>query len=162
VQDIYWIAGSGNPSLAIVPRPRGDEWLEDEMMRMRRNGVDAVVSLLEPFEAEWLGLSEEKQAAEDAGLQFLNFPIRDTRVPADVAAFRAFVKGLAARIANGERIGVHCRGCIGRATITAACTLMHMGWDAQSALAAIMRARGVPVPDTPEQEQWILGYKADV
>lgn len=33
-------------------------------------------------------------------------------------------------------------------------------WDAQNASIAIGQARGVPVPDTPEQESWILGYEA--
>ena len=60
----------------------------------------------------------------------------------------------------GERIGVHCRGSIGRATVATACILIHLGWDAQTALAAIAHARGVPVPDTPEQECWILEYEA--
>jgi protein-tyrosine phosphatase len=81
-------------------------------------------------------------------------------VPEDVASFRQFVAGIADRLAAGEAVGVHCRGCIGRATITAACSLIHLGWKPAQALAAIARARGVEVPDTPEQEAWILAYKA--
>jgi protein-tyrosine phosphatase len=57
-------------------------------------------------------------------------------------------------------MGVHCRGSIGRATVTAACTLIHLGWTPQAALSAIQAARGCAVPDTQEQEDWILRYKA--
>jgi protein-tyrosine phosphatase len=64
-------------------------------------------------------------------------------------------------LAAGERIGVHCRGCIGRATITAACALIHRGWQARDALEAIAEARGFAVPDTLEQEDWTLMYKAE-
>jgi protein-tyrosine phosphatase len=92
-------------------------------------------------------------------LQFLSHPIPDTEPPPDAASFQIFVAGLANRLRAGEHVGVHCRGSIGRATVTAACTLIHMGWAPQAALAAIVVARGCAVPDTQEQENWILSYK---
>ena len=36
--------------LAIVPRPRGGDWLEDEVRAWREAGVDIVVSALEADE----------------------------------------------------------------------------------------------------------------
>ena len=45
--------------LAIVPRPRGNDWLEDEVTHMKRAGVDVLVSMLQPDEATELGLSAE-------------------------------------------------------------------------------------------------------
>ena len=98
--------------------------------------------------------------AEEAGMQFLSKPLVDANVPLDVVAFRSFVAGLASRLTSGERIGVHCRGSIGRSTLIAACTLIHLGWPARKALRVIEEARGCPVPDTPQQERWILEYKA--
>jgi hypothetical protein len=44
--------------------------------------------------------------------------------------------------------------------VTAACALIHLGWTPHAALAAITAARGLTVPDTQEQEDWILRYKA--
>jgi hypothetical protein len=35
-----------------------------------------------------------------------------------------------------------------------------LGWSPHAALVAITRARGLTVPDTQEQEDWILRYKA--
>ena len=141
-------------------RPRGEDWLEDELRRIKQGGIDTLVSLLEPFEARMLGLAQEEAQARAAGLEFLSYPIPDTHVPEDEAAFRQFVNGIAGRLKQGEHVGVHCRGCIGRATITAACALIHLGWKAGSAIEAITRARGTTVPDTVEQEDWILRYKA--
>jgi protein-tyrosine phosphatase len=66
---------------------------------------------------------------------------------------------LASRLRAGEHIGVHCRGSVGRATVTAACTLVELGWAPNAALAAIEAARGCPIPDTDEQEFWILNYR---
>jgi protein-tyrosine phosphatase len=163
VNDIFWVKGVPGdppPGLAIVLRPRGNDWLEDELTRMKRGGIDTVVSLLEPDEAELLGLAKEASLAAQAGMHFLSFPIPDTFVPRDEAAFRAFVFGLSARARAGQRIGFHCRGSIGRSTITAACTLVHLGWKPTAALAAIEAARGCAVPDTWEQKDWILHYES--
>ena len=158
MMDIFWIGGDPQPGLAIVTRPMNG--LPDEMRHLKLGGIDTLVSLLEPREAEWLGLKDEGRAAENAGIEFLNFPIPDTTVPLNVAKFRAFVLDLAARLRNGQRIGVHCRGSIGRATVTAACTLIHLGWNPAAALAAVEQTRGCPVPDTEEQQRWILAYEA--
>ena len=159
VNEIFWIDGPAAPHLAIVLRPAGDQELASGLRRLHEGGIQTIVSLLEPQEADWLGLGNEAEASARAGLQFFSFPIPDTHVPADTLAFRAFVAGLAQRLAAGEHIGVHCRGCIGRATVTAACALIHLGWEPRAALAAVAEARGLPVPDTTEQKQWILNYR---
>lgn len=158
--DIFWIGGHPRPGLAIVARPRGTKELEQEMAILKRDGINTLVSLLERHEEEWLGLEDERGEAEKAGLAFLNFPIPDTHVPEDIYRFRQFVSNLATRLRNGERIGVHCRGSIGRATVTAACTLIHLGWKPADALRAVEATRGCPVPDTDEQQQWIMAYEA--
>jgi protein-tyrosine phosphatase len=160
MMDIFWIAGDPAPGLAIVTRPRPTDWLPDEVRQLKLAGIDTLVSLLEWREAEWLGLEHEAREAANAGIAFLNFPIPDTTVPLNVARFRAFVADLATRLRSGERIGVHCRGSIGRATVTAACTLIHLGWKPAQALAAVEATRGCPVPDTEEQRRWILAYEA--
>jgi protein-tyrosine phosphatase len=159
VGEIFWVEGDPAIKLAIVLKPRGDDWLKDDLNNFKRGGVDTLVSLLEPEEAIWLGLADERPLAEEAGLTFLSYPIRDVHVPDNVHTFHAFVAGLAERLRTGERIGMHCRGSIGRAPTTAACTLIHMGWKAQDALDAIQAARGYPIPDTEEQRRWILRFE---
>jgi protein-tyrosine phosphatase len=158
MSEVFWIEGNPPVTLAIVLRPRGDEWLADEMARFKRAGLDTLVSLLEEHEADWLGLAEEPESAAGAGIEFLSHPIPDTQVPPDPLAFREFVAGLVNRLRRGEHIGIHCRGSIGRSTMTAAAALIHLGWKPREALAAIEEARGCQVPDTEEQLRWILSY----
>jgi len=160
VNDIFWIQGDPRIPLAVVMKPRPDDWLEDDLIRMKRDGVQTLVSLLEKDEEEMLGLGEEGPLASKVGMQFLSHPIPDVHVPPDLTAFQEFVADLANRIRGGEQIGVHCRGSIGRATVTAAATLIQLGWTPKDALTAIQTARGCAVPDTQEQENWILNYKA--
>jgi protein-tyrosine phosphatase len=158
--EVFWIKGNPPAALAIVLCPLGGPGLEDELRALKEAGVETLVSLLEKAEAEWLGLGAEEALAAKVGMQFLSHPIRDANLPRDAAAFSEFAAGLAERLRAGERIALHCRGSIGRAPLTAACTLVHLGWTARAALAAIEAARGCSVPDTDEQWKWILGYKA--
>jgi len=160
VNEVFWIEGNPPVPLAIVLCPYGGSVLKDELSEISRSGVKILVSLLEPDEADWLGLAEESALAVQLGMNFLSYPIQDVHVPANVHTFREFVWGLADRLRAGEHIGMHCRGSIGRAPLTAACTLIHLGWDAKDALEAIQTARGSVIPDTTEQLRWILHYKA--
>ena len=160
MSDVFWIKGNPSVSLAIVLCPLGYEDLFGELLRVQEQRVETLVSLLEPGEARLLGLAEEGSMAHQIGLEFLSFPLPDHQVPPDSDSLRAFVAGLSERIGDGERVGIHCRGSIGRATVIAACTLMHLGWPAKVALSAIEEARGCPVPDTQKQENWIMRYKA--
>jgi protein-tyrosine phosphatase len=160
MHNVFWIKGEPPPTLAMVLCPRGGNRLEDELLRIRREGVQILVSLLEEREAEMLGLAEEGSLAQRSGMKFLSFPIPDVHVPQDSDSFRAFAEMLASNLRAGEGIGVHCRGSIGRATVTAACALIHLGWEPRAALAAIEAARGCPIPDTEEQRRWIMHYKA--
>jgi hypothetical protein len=50
--DLFWITGLWRGRLAISTRPRGGEWLEDEIRGWHRARVDSVVSLLEKDEEE--------------------------------------------------------------------------------------------------------------
>lgn len=156
MKDIFWIDNTG---LAIVMRPRADK-LKDDLGRLKRGGIDILVSTLEPREARELGLAEEGPLAQDLGLHFLSYPIQDRTTPAHKEKFTAFVQGLAERLQKGEKIGVHCRGCIGRSTVVTASTLIKLGWSADQAIDAIEIARGCSVPDTEEQREWILAFGA--
>jgi protein-tyrosine phosphatase len=155
LNDIFWIADTG---LAIVLRPRGNDWLENDLKRIRMAGIQTIVSTVEHWEARALGLAEEQDLAERQGMNFISYPLEDRWIPPDREDFNEFVSMLAKRLQDGERIGVHCRGCIGRSTVVAASTLIKLGWPAEKALDEIERARGCSVPDTEEQRDWIIEF----
>jgi protein-tyrosine phosphatase len=146
--------------LAIVLCPRGGSSLRSELIHLQGAGIDTLVSLLSEEQVEMLDLAEEPLLTKQLRMQFIHHPIPDHQLPPDPHAFRSFVSDLARRLQTGERIGIHCWGSIGRATVSAACTLIHLGWQPAAALAAVEAARGCPVPDTEEQRHWILQYKA--
>lgn len=55
----YLIKGPWTGRLSIVTRPRGGDWLEEEIRSWARSGLNVIVSLLEPAEEAEFGLSQE-------------------------------------------------------------------------------------------------------
>jgi protein-tyrosine phosphatase len=141
--------------IAIVARPRGNDWLCEEVRALSNEGIDVLVSMLTDEEANELGLSSEPLECEAAGIRFVNVAIPDRSVPSDKKVFLSSVEELAQLVREGRYLGVHCRASIGRSSMLAASLLVRLGWDASKAFDAIESARGCSVPDTPEQRQWV-------
>lgn len=139
----------------MIPRPRGGDWLADEAESWRRDGVDVVVSLLESDEAAQLDLLDESDAAAANGIQFIAFPIPDRGVPASISAALALVSEITGVLEEGKSVAVHCRQSIGRAGLIAAGVLIAAGATPQQAVETVGSARGVTVPETSEQREWL-------
>jgi protein-tyrosine phosphatase len=158
MKTVLWIEEANPSRLAIVLRPRGAEGLRADLELVREAGIDVLVSLLTADDNEDLGLTAEGKIAEQLGMKFISYPILDRCTPADLASFRELVADLRDQVRAGKRVGAHCRGCIGRATVLIASVMIALGGDASQALQKIERARGLPIPDTPEQLEWILNF----
>lgn len=64
----FWIEAGNELRLAIVPRPRGGDWLDDEIQVMKAAGLDVLVSMLPANEAAELGLAHEGAACQKAAM----------------------------------------------------------------------------------------------
>jgi hypothetical protein len=80
--EIYPIAGVPLGRLAVMPWPRAGDWLQDEVASWRGSGLGVIVSLLEDGEVAELGLQQEQELCERAGLTFLRLPVPDRGLPA--------------------------------------------------------------------------------
>lgn len=156
IATLYPITAAAPNRIAIVARPRGNDWLSEEVAALSRKGVNVLVSMLTVEEANELGLGQESAECGVAGISFKNVVIPDRSVPSDRNVFLLSVEQLAELVREGRYLGVHCRASIGRSSVLAASILVRLGWDANAAFDAIESARGCPVPDTPEQRQWVI------
>lgn len=155
---LYWIENSSPGRLAISARPRGGDWLEDEIEGWRKQGVDVVVSLLTPSENEELNLKDEARLSKARDIHFFSFPIEDRGVPPSSAKVEQLVMQLGSKIQQGKNVAVHCRQGIGRSSLISAALLMAAGEDIEQALNAISKARDLEVPETAEQRKWLDQY----
>jgi protein-tyrosine phosphatase len=160
---LYWIDTVKTPwrgKLAMAARPRGGDWLEDEMADWRGRGLDTVVSFLTQEEEQDLDVSAERAEAQAHGLTFLSFPIPDREVPASWEEFSRLLAVLDAELTVGKNVVMHCRQGIGRTGLVAACLLALTGINSETAMERLSDARGVTVPETDKQRRWIEEYTA--
>jgi protein-tyrosine phosphatase len=154
------IEGPWPGQLAISARPRGGDWLGEELKAWQRAGMDVIVSLLEPQEAVALDLEMEKAESEAAGMLFVSFPIVDRSVPAPSSNIHSVLSEIDAKLVQSKNVVIHCRQGIGRAGLMATALLIERGLSPDEAVRRVTVARRVPIPETAEQRLWIESFAA--
>jgi protein-tyrosine phosphatase len=151
--EIYWIKGLSVGRLAILPRPRADDWLDEEINSLRDSGVQVLASLLTRDEVIELGLEREAEKCLSSGIEFESFSIEDRCTPARDSRTIRFLEALYQRVCSGEAVALHCRIGLGRSALVVAAILKKLGYTTEEAFFKISEARGHQVPDTDEQRE---------
>ncbi len=157
---LYWVDGPWPGKLALAARPRGGDWLEDEISAWKRNGIDVVVSLLTNDEEHDLDLADEASTVRGQKMEYLSLPIPDRQVPYSDTEVAAILDVLNSALTAARNVVIHCRQGVGRSGLIAACLLATKGLGTKSAVEVVSSARGIPVPETREQRDWIDHYAA--
>jgi hypothetical protein len=156
--NFYTIEGPWPGRLANLSRPRGDDWLKDELTSWVDAEIDVIVSLLTAQEISDLALNEEETISQQLGIEFINYPIPDYDVPVSSTSFTTLVDALSDLLSRGKSIGIHCRQSVGRSSLLVACLLDHFDVSVDDGFERIAKARGVSVPDTTKQRQWVIDF----
>jgi protein-tyrosine phosphatase len=157
-KDIYWLDGAWPGKLAVGPRPRGGDWLKDDIATWKREDINTVLSLLTPEEEREMGLRDEASEVRIQGMEFTSFPIPDLQIPRSEAKWAEVLEKVSLALSSGKNVLVHCRQGIGRSGLVAACLLVKKGMSPGAAVESVSAARGLSVPETPEQRDWIEHY----
>ena len=156
---IYSVAVSGGSKIGVMARPSGGHRLQDEIRSIRDQGFSVLVSLLTDAEQKELELEAEGGSSENVGITFVRLPIEDMRVPALDEQTVAVVAKLREFRSAGSSIAIHCRAGIGRSPMIAACVMLSRSCNVTSAFHQLSAARGMKVPETPEQREWAVAYE---
>ena len=156
---VFNVVPIGAGQLSVMAKPASGERIEEEFAGLKELGIDHVVSLLERPEQIDVGLADEAKLCERNGMRYTSFQIVDRDVPQQADA-RPFVAGLYQDISNGEHVVIHCRVGIGRTGIIASAILIHAGHSSGEAIHMVSFARGMMVPDTQEQVEWVDAFAA--
>ncbi len=158
---LHWLPALREKSgrVAISARPRGGDWLSDEVAGWKRSGIDVVVSLLTPSEEADLDLMLESKECRMADLDFFALPVPDRGTPENETSIPETVGELISRLNDGESVAIHCRQGIGRSGLLAAAILMAMGASADEAANTVSEARGLKTPETPGQMEWLRQFQ---
>jgi protein-tyrosine phosphatase len=159
---IFTIQSIGSGSLSIMAKPTSGDLIDEEFSGISDAGINKVVSLLESHESTTLGLDNEKKYTEKYGMIFLSNPIVDRGMPESIGEFSDFTKQLYIEMSGGLNTLIHCHGGIGRSGIVGAAVLLHCGFTAEDAFKHITQKRGISVPDTQEQIDWVVSHAAEI
>jgi protein-tyrosine phosphatase len=141
-----------------MARPRGGEWLREEVASWSTSTVAVVVSLLELHEIRDLELREEAALCADHRIEFRHFPIPDRGMPSSDKAVSALVAELHPVLTQGRAVAIHCRAGIGRTGLVAGCLLHSLRVPYNEIFHVLGRSRGVAMPDTSSQVEWVEKY----
>src|SRR5881409_3527498 len=75
--ELHWVDGPWPGKLALAARPRGGDWLQEEIASWHGAGIDTVLSLLTPEEEQSLDLTNEASVVKARGMNFMQLPIPD-------------------------------------------------------------------------------------
>ncbi|MDH3221261.1 MAG: tyrosine-protein phosphatase [Gammaproteobacteria bacterium] len=160
--EMYKVGTMGDGFLAIMARPDIEAQAPASIANIARLGIQQVVSLLEPAEARSLGLEAERLEVKANSMGFTSFPIPDMGLPASTEEFAILTRRIFNQVNRGINTLVHCRAGIGRSGLFSAGVLLHVGMDPDEAFAYVSRMRGIRVPETPEQRQWLISNYAAI
>lgn len=153
----HYIIPIGLPgSLCICPRLRGDDWLEDEIKGFKDLGFTNIICLLTDDEELLLGLEHQDIICERLGVKFLKLPVEDRSKPLTHKDFLGVALDTFQRLEAGECVAVYSRRGTGRTAIFCSSVLYFYGMYPEESLEVIETARGLCVPDTELQKEWIL------
>ena len=138
-----------------MARPRGDNWLEDEINHLKSSNVNVLVSLLERNEIQELNLDHEEELCVTKNIDYINFPIPDRDIPKLSDKVDQLIDRLTKKLNAGLSIVIHCRMGIGRSSIIAAAVLMTYRLKPNDIIKNISIVRGLKVPDTDKQIEWL-------
>ncbi|HEY7419830.1 MAG TPA: dual specificity protein phosphatase family protein [Ktedonobacteraceae bacterium] len=155
---LYSIQESLPGQVSILARPRGGDWLFDEITALREAGVDVLVSLLTSAEASELDLSEEAACCQQQGITYFSFPILDRSIPSSSAETFTVLEQVNASLSEGKHVALHCRQGLGRAALMAASLLVLNDFSPDEAFDRLSQARGYQVPETEEQRAWVVAF----
>jgi protein-tyrosine phosphatase len=166
----YWIdtvglaktAEGAPPRIAIVPCPAGGRQLGEAICELRVQGIYCLVSLLSPEEVRVLRLEEEERLCHEMSMDFRWYSVADHSIPKSMEEFRAVVEELQRDLRAGKGVGAHCFAGIGRSCMLMAGLLCAEGVSANEAFRRLSVARGLPVPDTFPQAQWVEDFAASL
>lgn len=152
--------GPGRLGMTMLPGRQGSasdggRWARSviaDVNTLRQQGVDTLVSLVEPW--EWVLTHTESllPTAAAEGIQTLWYPIPDHGVPPVLVTFDALLRTILRLLQRGRTVVLHCKAGHGRTGMTAAALLVATGTPADAAIAAIHAHREDSLTRGSQQE----------
>lgn len=154
---IYRIHQIEDCLIGISARPQGFNQLEKEIIELKSQNINFIISLLEENEIIQFGLSKEEIYCQRHNIKFDNFPIKDNLIPG-FQRFADKIERVSLDLMKIENLVVHCNHGLGRSGLFVAGLLLKSGMKLESALKILELNRGFKCPTSVSQMKFINAY----
>lgn len=132
--------------------------LASDLTRLRDDyHTDTLVSLVEEIELAELGIDNLENECRNHDIELIRFPLRDASVPPLLKNFAGLIREIAKHLEQKKTAVIHCKGGLGRAGLTAACSIAAVSDNKISGSEAIKMVRSARTStiETIEQENFV-------
>jgi protein-tyrosine phosphatase len=148
----------------------GSIWCRDldiDAQAIKNWGASVWLNLMEECDIEDVELTADmfRNKTAELGIDYIHFPIVDQEAPTleiEKLWIEQINPVLIKKLANGEKIFIHCRGGLGRTGIIAARLLFDSGVNvpptAEDLIAVVRKARSPNAIETDVQENWVAAF----
>lgn len=126
-------------TLLVGSRP-GRKNLGADLAELQGMGVTVVVCCMEWGEMTRLGMADYPCVAQQAGITFYHYPLKDCTAP-DPRKLAKLVPRLCEHLIGGESVFIHCKAGLGRSASLCAACLLHFGFLPDAAIQEVRRLR---------------------
>ena len=159
IENCYWVV-SGKLLAGEYPRDKGEESSRAKINALLSAGIKSFIDLTEEDE----GLFSYSDLIGEASHQ--RFPIRDISIPSSSDFTKSVLDAIDSNIRQDKMTYVHCWGGVGRTGLIIGCWLARHKEGDTSALNRLRdlwrecpKSSRRKTPETPEQEQYVLGWR---
>ena len=159
------LSSQGRLGLTFCPGKKGpsqhgyywDRNLSNDLKAINEWQPDLVISLLQDYEFELLGVKDLPNYMSKADFIWHQIPVYDVSPPGiEFDAVWPFIGAQALDLLkSGGKVLLHCRGGIGRTGTVAAILLCMLGYEPQEAIDVVRDCRKGTI-ETNQQEQYVL------
>lgn len=149
----------GRLAISICPGKVDHKWnrnLDYDLEMIKNDGIQVIVCLLEWSEMKMLEIPDYPTRAQEGGLLFYHFPVKDRRAPTD-KEIAVLIPIIINHLSVGQHVLVHCRGGLGRAGTVCGCCLGHFGYSGKGAIELVRRQRPGAI-QTKSQYNCVFNY----
>lgn len=138
-----------------------DRDLATDLTRLRNDyHTDTLVSLVEESELAELGIHNLEYECRNHNIELIRFPLRDVSVPPSLKSFARLIREIIKLLKQKKTVVIHCKGGLGRAGLTAACSIVAGSNNKISGSDAIkiVRAARPGTVETMKQENFVSPF----
>lgn len=140
--EIYIDEISQNIYATFAPGKKDGKWDRDldTDLKTLKGKLDVLVCMIPDDELEMLQISNIPEKCQEYNIDFYHYPLVDNSIPDSIKSFDTFINKIF-KLTDTKKVGVFCRGGLGRTGLVCASLLLKKGILPTNAIKLVRKNR---------------------